>query len=100
MVLAWRDAICHLSVKWQFQYNDTPAEKTAVYQSVSAHVQKSRDPTPGSGAYFIGIHPVTLYVALMSLRVCRTEGDVYESDHGNSYFGAENYQWLLAVKQK
>ena len=28
------------------------------------------------------------------------EGDVYEPDHEVSYWGAENYQKLLAVKRK
>ena len=69
---AWRDAIWHSSVKWQFQYNDTLAEKTAGYQAVSAHIQKFRDLTPGSGAYFVSIFPVMLCVALKSLRGCRT----------------------------
>ena len=36
---ACRDAIWHLSVKWQVQYNDTLAGKTTGYQTLSAHIQ-------------------------------------------------------------
>ncbi|KAI0371373.1 FAD-binding domain-containing protein [Pilatotrama ljubarskyi] len=77
---AWRDAIWHLSIKVQFQYNSTRAETTALYESLEEHIQKFRDLTPGSGAYF-------------------NEGDVYEPDHEQSYWG-ENYEKLLQVKQK
>ncbi|EJF63609.1 FAD-binding domain-containing protein [Dichomitus squalens LYAD-421 SS1] len=78
---AWRDAIWHLSIKWQFQYNDKLEERVEGYRTLSAHIQKFRDLTPGSGAYF-------------------NEGDVYEPDHENSYWGADNYRRLLAVKRK
>lgn len=54
---AWRDAIWHLSVKWQFGYNDTLAERKEGYEELSAHVQKFRDLTPGSGAYFVSRAP-------------------------------------------
>ncbi|KAI0707570.1 FAD-binding domain-containing protein [Cerioporus squamosus] len=77
---AWRDAIWHLSIKWQFQYNDTLEERVAGYKTLSEHIQKFRDLTPGSGAYF-------------------NEGDVYEPDHEASYWG-DNYAKLLTVKQK
>ncbi len=50
---AWRDAIWHLSIKWQFQYNDTLEERKAGYRTLTEHVQKFRDLTPGSGAYFV-----------------------------------------------
>ncbi|OBZ78306.1 hypothetical protein A0H81_02659 [Grifola frondosa] len=59
---AWRTSLWHLSVKSQFTFNSTLEERTAVYQTVSDHIQAFRDITPGSGAYF-------------------NEGDVYEPDH-------------------
>ncbi|KAI0707571.1 FAD-binding domain-containing protein [Cerioporus squamosus] len=77
---AWRDAIWHLSVKVQFQYNDTLAERVSRYETLSEQIQKFRDLTPGSGAYF-------------------NEGDVYEPEHETSYWG-DNYTELLAVKRK
>ncbi|KAI0751340.1 FAD-binding domain-containing protein [Daedaleopsis nitida] len=77
---AWRDAIWHLSIKWQFQYNDTLAEREAGYRTLSEHLQQFRDLTPGSGAYF-------------------NEGDVYEADHEQSYWG-ENYAKLLQIKSQ
>ena len=52
---AWRDAIWHLSVKWQFGYNDTLAERQDGYEELSAHIQNFRDLTPGSGAYFVRV---------------------------------------------
>ncbi|TFK90401.1 FAD-binding domain-containing protein [Polyporus arcularius HHB13444] len=77
----WRDAIWHLGIVPQvFQYNDTLAERGARYKALSEHIQKFRDLTPGSGAYF-------------------NEGDVYEPDHETSYWG-NNYPKLLAVKRK
>ncbi|KAJ3491203.1 hypothetical protein NLI96_g878 [Meripilus lineatus] len=51
------------------------------YQQVTSHIQAFRDITPGSGAYF-------------------NEGDVYEPDHEESYWGTENYKRLLSVKKK
>ncbi|RDX48015.1 FAD-binding domain-containing protein [Lentinus brumalis] len=78
---AWRDAIWHLGIVPQvFQYNDTLAERGARYKALSGHIQKFRDLTPGSGAYF-------------------NEGDVYEPDHETSYWG-DNYPKLLTVKRK
>ncbi|RPD55527.1 FAD-binding domain-containing protein [Lentinus tigrinus ALCF2SS1-7] len=77
---AWRDAIWHLSIKWQFLYNDTLDERKEGYETLEGHIQDFRDLTPGSGAYF-------------------NEGDVYEPDHETSYWG-DNYAKLLAVKQK
>ncbi|KAI0712970.1 FAD-binding domain-containing protein [Cerioporus squamosus] len=72
---AWRDAIWHFSIRAPlFQYNDTLAGAGL------GHIQRFRDLTPGSGAYF-------------------NEGDVYEPDHETSYWG-DNYAKLLAVKRK
>ena len=39
VVPAWRDAIWHLLIKWQFQYNDTLADRITRYQTLSAHIQ-------------------------------------------------------------
>ena len=50
---AWRDAVWHLSIKWQFQYNDTLAARADGYRTLSAHIQKFRDLAPESGAYFV-----------------------------------------------
>ena len=52
---AWRDAIWHLSIKWQFAFDDTLEERKAGYRALSEHIQKFRDMTPGSGAYFVSI---------------------------------------------
>ncbi|PIL27745.1 hypothetical protein GSI_10898 [Ganoderma sinense ZZ0214-1] len=78
---AWRDAVWHLSVKWQFEYNDTLAARADGYRTLSAHIQRFRDLAPESGAYF-------------------NEGDVYEPDHEVAYWGTENYEKLLAVKRR
>ncbi|KAI0634750.1 FAD-binding domain-containing protein [Trametes polyzona] len=77
---AWRDAVWHLSTKVQFQYNTTLEDRKALYNELETRIQKFRDLTPGSGAYF-------------------NEGDVYEPDHEQSYWGP-NYPRLLAVKRK
>ncbi|PIL34928.1 hypothetical protein GSI_02715 [Ganoderma sinense ZZ0214-1] len=78
---AWRDAVWHLSLSTRFAYNDTLADREGRYRAVSAHIQGFRDLAPESGSYF-------------------NEGDVYEPDHEVSYWGAENYAKLLAVKRK
>ncbi|EIW51643.1 FAD-binding domain-containing protein [Trametes versicolor FP-101664 SS1] len=77
---AWRNSVWHLSIKAQFEYNTTLAERKTLYNGLETRLQKFRDLTPGSGAYF-------------------NEGDVYEPDHETSYWGA-NYPKLLAVKRK
>ncbi|KAH9948031.1 FAD-binding domain-containing protein [Amylocystis lapponica] len=77
---AWRTSLWHLSVKGQFEWNSTLAERTQVYARVSEHVDAFRTITPGSGSYF-------------------SEGDVYEPDHEYSYWG-DNYPRLLEIKRK
>ena len=99
---AWRDAIWHLSVKWQFSYNDTLESRTAGYQTLTEHVQKFRDLTPGSGAYFVSaILPRGRLGRsdILNGSVVQNEGDVYEPDHETSYWG-ENYDKLLSIKRK
>ncbi|PIL34937.1 hypothetical protein GSI_02724 [Ganoderma sinense ZZ0214-1] len=78
---AWRDAVWHLLLSTSFEYNDTLAEREGRYRALSAHIQGFRDLAPESGSYF-------------------NEGDVYEPDHEVAYWGAENYEKLLAVKRK
>ncbi|KAI0711522.1 FAD-binding domain-containing protein [Earliella scabrosa] len=77
---AWRDAIWHLSVRWEFMFDDTLEEREHGYKTLMEKVQKFRDLSPGSGAYF-------------------NEGDVYEPDHEQSHWG-DNYPRLLAIKRK
>ena len=67
VVPAWRDAIWQLSIKWQFRYNDTLADRTTRYQTLSGHIQKSRDLTRDGGTHFIRMHPVMFFVALTLL---------------------------------
>ena len=72
---AWRDAIRHSLFRWQFQYNDTLADRTTKYQTLSANIQKFRNLTPDGGAYFVSIHHAMSCVALMLLRGCRTKAE-------------------------
>ncbi|THH00708.1 hypothetical protein EW026_g1844 [Hermanssonia centrifuga] len=74
------DLVGQFSVPGQFHFNSTLEERKSVYEEVSQHIQVFRDLTPGSGAYF-------------------NEGDVYEPDHEQSYWG-NNYERLLAIKRK
>ena len=50
---AWRDAIWHLSVRWEFMFDDTLEEREHGYKTLMEKVQKFRDLSPGSGAYFV-----------------------------------------------
>ena len=71
---AWRDAIWHLSVKWQFNFNDTLAEREYGYAQLEEHVQQFRDLTPGSGAYFVSGRGV----AVKSMLVLTVTGLILE----------------------
>ncbi|KAJ6518381.1 isoamyl alcohol oxidase [Mycena vulgaris] len=77
---AWRDSLWHLSSGFVWPYNSSASDIRAVLGGVHAFVNQLRALVPGSGAYM-------------------NEGDVYESDHEFTYWGA-NYPRLLAVKNK
>jgi len=76
---AWRKSLWHLGMSsglWQF--NSTVDFKRAQFERVSNATQTMRNITPGSGAYF-------------------NEGDVYEPNHEESFWGT-NYPRLLSLK--
>ncbi|EKM56467.1 uncharacterized protein PHACADRAFT_207699 [Phanerochaete carnosa HHB-10118-sp] len=77
---AWRTSLWHFSVKERFYFNSTLQDRQSEYAQVDQHIQVFRNLTPGSGAYF-------------------NEGDVYEPDHEQSYWGS-NYKRLLEIKEK
>ncbi|KAL7283963.1 hypothetical protein ACG7TL_001235 [Trametes sanguinea] len=77
---AWRDAIWHMALAIVIPYNLTLAERTETYQSAEEHLKPFRDLSPESGVYF-------------------NEGDVYEPNHEQAYWG-DNYPKLLEVKRK
>ncbi|CDO71164.1 hypothetical protein BN946_scf184845.g34 [Trametes cinnabarina] len=77
---AWRDAIWHFGLSVPIPYNATRMQREEIYRAMEEHNQRFRDLTPGSGAYF-------------------NEGDVYEPDHEQSFWG-DNYPTLLEIKRK
>ncbi|EKM56474.1 uncharacterized protein PHACADRAFT_92497 [Phanerochaete carnosa HHB-10118-sp] len=77
---AWRTALWHLGLSGRFYFNSTAQDRQSEYTQIDQHTQVFRDLTPGSGAYF-------------------NEGDVYEPDHEQSYWGS-NYEKLLEIKKK
>ncbi|EIN14409.1 isoamyl alcohol oxidase [Punctularia strigosozonata HHB-11173 SS5] len=78
---AWYNSLWHLGVsRGSWNYNATLNDKKLIYSTVHNVTQAYRDIAPESGAYF-------------------NEGDVYETDHEQAYWGA-NYQTLLQIKQK
>ncbi|KAL6301463.1 FAD-binding domain-containing protein [Sparassis latifolia] len=77
---AWRNSLWHLSLKGVVSFNSTLEQRTEMYATVSEHVNAFRAITPDSGAYF-------------------NEGDVYEPNHTDSYWG-DNYPRLLSIKQQ
>ncbi|KAF8207888.1 FAD-binding domain-containing protein [Mycena galopus ATCC 62051] len=77
---AWRNALWQIGGHTTWQFNTTVPEIRTQFQIASNITQMLRDITPGSGAYF-------------------NEGDVYEVDHEEAYWGG-NYPALLAIKKK
>ncbi|KAJ7265377.1 FAD-binding domain-containing protein [Mycena haematopus] len=77
---AWRSALWQIGGHTTWQFNSTVQEIRTQFQIASNITQLLRDITPGSGAYF-------------------NEGDVYETNHEESYWGV-NYPALLAIKKK
>ncbi|KAJ7838188.1 FAD-binding domain-containing protein [Mycena olivaceomarginata] len=77
---AWRKALWQIGGHTLWQFNATVSQIRTQFQIASNVTQLMRDITPGSGAYF-------------------NEGDVYETDHEESYWGV-NYPALIAIKKK
>lgn len=80
---AWRDVVMYsiIGSGWDAD-NSTPEEVLAANKKVTNDwMKRLRDITPGSGGY-------------------GNEGDVMEPDFGQSFYGAENYKRLYALKQK
>ena len=57
---AWRDAVWHLMLSTNFEYNDTLVEREGTYRALSSHIQKFRDLAPESGSYFVSRAHVVL----------------------------------------
>ncbi|KAJ7135447.1 isoamyl alcohol oxidase [Mycena crocata] len=77
---AWRNALWQIGGHTGWQFNSTVSHISTQFQIASNVTQLLRDITPGSGAYF-------------------NEGDLYETNHEESFWGP-NYPALLAVKKK
>ncbi|KAJ7582853.1 FAD-binding domain-containing protein [Mycena floridula] len=77
---AWRDSLYHLSTSASFAFNSTIQAKHSQFALVSNATRAMQDLTPGSGSYF-------------------NEGDVYERDHEESYWGSSNYKRLVSIKR-
>jgi FAD/FMN-containing dehydrogenase len=77
---AWRNSIWHLGMHQDWNFNTTKAEKRGAYKNVTEVTQTMRDISPNSGAYF-------------------NEGDVYEPNHEQAFWGS-NYPRLLSIKKK
>lgn len=77
---AWYNSLWHLGFHDGWTFDSTLSDIKTAYNVVKNVTQTFRDISPGSGAYF-------------------NEGDVYEPDHENSFWG-HNYAKLLAIKIK
>lgn len=79
---AWRDAAIHMVPFRSWASNTTWDEIASYSKDFTANwMPILRNATPGSGAY-------------------ASEGDVNEPQFEQSFFGLENYDRLLAIKQK
>ncbi|KAH8824318.1 FAD-binding domain-containing protein [Flagelloscypha sp. PMI_526] len=78
---AWRKSIWHLTGRGlNWSWNSTADTIRSKYTLGTTTTKIMKDITPGSGAYF-------------------NEGDLYETDHEQSFWG-DNYPRLLAIKKK
>ncbi|KAJ6602760.1 hypothetical protein DFH09DRAFT_1125481 [Mycena vulgaris] len=77
---AWRKALWQMGGHTGWQFNATVSQIRPQFEIASNVTQLLRDITPGSGAYF-------------------NEGDLYETNHEESFWGP-NYPALLAIKKK
>ncbi|KAF7350728.1 FAD-binding domain-containing protein [Mycena sanguinolenta] len=78
---AWRTSLWHLTAGTFWSYNSSVAEIRATLGTVHDYVHEQLTAlAPDSGAYM-------------------NEGDVYESNYEDAYWGP-NYQRLLAIKEK
>ncbi|THH02380.1 hypothetical protein EW145_g6755 [Phellinidium pouzarii] len=77
---AWRDSLWHFGTHGVWHFNSTVLDIEEQYAIVHNFTETLRSIAPDSGAYF-------------------NEGDVYEFDHENSYWGP-NYPRLLEIKEK
>ncbi|SJL04844.1 related to isoamyl alcohol oxidase [Armillaria ostoyae] len=77
---AWRKALWHMSSSRTFTWNSTAEDMRTQYDLLSTVTQWLRDFSPDSGAYL-------------------NEGDVYEPNHEETFWGA-NYARLVQIKKK
>ncbi|KAJ7646488.1 hypothetical protein FB45DRAFT_986776 [Roridomyces roridus] len=78
---AWRGALWHLVTTALLSYNSTIQDLQATYTKVHDVVDMMRAVAPDSGSYF-------------------NEGEPYETNPPESYWGSENHARLLQIKQK
>ncbi|TDL26957.1 FAD-binding domain-containing protein [Rickenella mellea] len=77
---AWRSALWHFGFHTSWEFNSSISDIQTQYAMVHNVTKTLRELTPGSGSYF-------------------NEGDVYELDHENTFWGP-NYSQLLKIKRK
>ncbi|KAK0474772.1 FAD-binding domain-containing protein [Armillaria novae-zelandiae] len=77
---AWRNALWHMSSSRTFSWNSTAEDMRTQYDFVSTVTQWLRDFSPDSGVYL-------------------NEGDVYEPNHEEAFWGV-NYARLVQIKEK
>lgn len=82
----------------QWLVNATTSDIEATYRNVSSLAQRLRNVTPHSGVYQVRSWPRTaLRIAELPME---NECDVYEPNHEQSFWGAENAARLLSIKEK
>ncbi|KDR84449.1 hypothetical protein GALMADRAFT_133744 [Galerina marginata CBS 339.88] len=78
---AWRTAVWHTLMSYNWNFDSTLATRLGQYQKLTTQWATVRARTPGAGVYF-------------------NEADVFEPDYINAFWGAANYAKLLAIKKK
>ncbi|KIM38694.1 hypothetical protein M413DRAFT_29932 [Hebeloma cylindrosporum] len=77
---AWRNAVWHSLLSFNWNFDSTLQQRVATYKKLTNLWSTVRARTPGAGVYF-------------------NEADVYEPDYIRAFWGP-NYPKLLAIKQK
>lgn len=78
---AWYDTLWHVIYTGMWQGDTSVSKQQQIFQGVHDAAERLRELVPNSGVY-------------------QNEVDVYQSNHIEDFWGRENYDRLVSIKQK